>query len=182
MKKIVLLYGLLAGIICSISFVIITSQEDMNTINGMIYGFTAMFLAFSLIFVGTTQYRKNNNGTITFGKAFLVGLYISLIASTFYVIAWLITLYNFHPDFADKYANCIIDQMKTAGAAQSAIDAKVTEMNEFKEAYKNPAYVIATTYMEILPLGIIVSLISATVSYISTLIRNKKQAIRNHNQ
>jgi hypothetical protein len=161
MKKLVLIYGLIAGFITSIGF--LTMGDEMDFDKGMIYGFASMILAFSLIFVATIQYRKQNGGTLTFGKAFLIGLYISLIASTVYVGLWLITYYNFHPDFMEKYSACVIDKLKAEGATQAIIDAKTAEMEQMKVYYKNPLYVILMTYSEILPLSLVVSLISAAV-------------------
>jgi len=59
----------------------------------MLVGYAAMLLAFSLVYVGVKSYRdRENGGVICFGKAFQVGLLISLVASTIYVITWMIDL------------------------------------------------------------------------------------------
>lgn len=163
MKKIVLTYGLIAGFISCIGYLVMVGKEDLDFDNGMIYGFASMLLAFALIFVATNQYRKQNGGTITFAKGFLIGLYISLIASTIYVVVWLITYYNFYPDFMERYTTCTLDQLKASGATQEVIEAKTTEMQEMSEKYKNPLFVILFTYAEILPLSLVFSLISAGV-------------------
>lgn len=161
MKKIVLIYGLIAGMLTCTGYLVMGDDLDMN--KSMIYGFTAMLIAFSLIFVATYQYRKQNGNFITFKKAFLIGLYISLIASSVYVGVWLITYYNFHPDFMEKYSSMVINELKADGATAAELQAKIIEMNKMKESYKNPLYIIATTYMEIFPLSLIVSLISAAI-------------------
>ncbi len=175
MKKIVLIYGLIAGFISCAGYLIMLSDKDMNFDNGMIYGFASMFLAFALIFVAANQYRKQNGGTVTFGKAFLIGLYISLIASSIYVGVWLITYYNFHPDFMEKYTACTLDQLKAAGATQDVMNAKTAEMQEMSENYRNPLYVILYTYAEILPLSLIASLLSAGV--FSLISKRKKTTL-----
>ena len=145
MKKTVLIYGLIAGFICSISFFFM--GDEMNFDKGMIYGFGSMILAFSLIFVAVKNYRdKHNGGSITFGKAFTIGFFVALIASTVYVLSWLYCLNYMFPDFADKYTSYIIDQMQEKGATAAEI---------------TPVIVILYTYMEILPLGIIIALITA---------------------
>ena len=96
MKKIIWTYGLAAGFISTIGYMVMLLSGEMNfdesMENGMVYGFAAMIAAFSLIFVATLKYRKKNGGVLSFGKAFLIGLYISLIASTVYVGVW---LFNF---------------------------------------------------------------------------------------
>jgi hypothetical protein len=173
MKKIVLTYGLIAGLVSCLGYLIMIGGGEMNFDKGMLYGFASMFLAFALIFVATNQYRKQNGGTITFGKAFLIGLYISLIASSIYVLVWLITYYNFHPDFMEKYTAYSLDQLKASGASQAIIDAKTAEMQEAAKNYKKPLFVILYTYAEILPLSLIISLISAGVYSLISL--NKKK-------
>jgi hypothetical protein len=165
MKKIVIACGLIAGFISIIwvvtSMVLQMKNHDFD--NGMIWGYAGMILAFSLIFVGIKKYWDSQGGVVSFGKAFRIGFFITLIASTVYVVVWLIDLYFFMPDFADQYATYKIDKMKASGATQVAINAEIAEMNTFKDLYKNPLFVILFTYLEILPVGLLLSLIAALV-------------------
>src|SRR5687768_13509514 len=164
MKKIVLVCGSIAGLIVAALMVtymgIYYSTGKFGS--SMLLGYGTMVLALSLVYVGIKNYRdKHNNGIISFGKAFKIGILISLVASTIYVIVWMVDYYVFIPDFMDKYAAATIDQAKAEGASQLELDKKVEEMNYFKKLYKNPLMVVLFTYIEILPVGIIVTLISA---------------------
>jgi hypothetical protein len=167
MKKTVFICGLIAGLISTslyIGLIILGKAGDIDFKNGLIYGYTLMILAFSFIFVGTRITRdKYDGGVISFGKAFRVGLYITLIASTVYVIVWLIDNYIFIPDFAEKYSAHVLNELKASGASDAEIAKQTAAMANFREMYKNPFFVILMTYIEILPIGIIVSLISAWV-------------------
>ena len=127
-------------------------------------GYAAMVATFSFIFVGIKNYRdKQNGGIITFGRAFKLGFYISLFAATLYVVVWLIDYYIFLPDFIDSYTTHVLYQASLDGASQPELDEKAAEMQSFKELYKNPLFVVLITYSEVLPIGIIVSLISALI-------------------
>lgn len=162
MKKNVLIFGLISGAIVS-SFMFL-STSFCGSDAGMWIGYSSMLLAFIFIFVGIKNYRdKYNGGSIGFGKAFRIGLYISLIASTMYVITWLINYYCFVPDFMDQYAAHTLDNMTKNGATPAELAAKTEEMNQYKEWYKNPLLVILLTYTEIVPVGIVVSLIAALI-------------------
>lgn len=164
MKNTVLKFGLISGFISIIGFLVMHISDSRNFENGMIYGFASMIVAFSFIFVAIKTYRdKQNGGTITFGKAFQMGLYISLIASTIYVVTWLITLYNFIPDFADKYAAYSISQMQADGASPAEVSKAMAEMQEFKETYKSPVMVVLWTYMEILPIALLFTLLASAI-------------------
>ncbi len=166
MKKIVIVCGLIAGGIVSammlITMAIYTSIGDFD--NGMIYGYASMLLAFSLIFVGIKNYRdKYNNGMISFGKSFKIGILITLIASTIYVVVWLIDYYFFIPDFGEKYAAHMLAKLKTSGASEIEIAKKTKEMASFSTMYKNPFFNALMTYEEIIPVGLIITIISSLV-------------------
>jgi hypothetical protein len=165
MKKTVLICGLIAGLISTslyIGLMLLGKAGDMDFKHGMIYGYTLMILAFSFIFVGTKITRdKYNGGTISFGRAFLVGFYITLIASTIYVVVWLIDFHFFIPDFAEKYSAHILESLRASGASQEEIARQSAKTASFSEMYKNPLFNALLTYSEIVPVGLLVSLISA---------------------
>ncbi|WP_462254797.1 DUF4199 domain-containing protein [Ferruginibacter sp.] len=166
MKKIVIVCGLIGGLIVSVLMLISIAlcYKSGNFEDGMLYGYASMLLAFSLVFVGIKNYRdKYNSGFVSFGKAFKTGLFITLIASTIYVIAWMIDYYVFMPDFADKYAAHMLEKLKADGASLAEIAKQTKTMDNFSEMYKNPLLVALFTYAEILPVGLIVTLISAFI-------------------
>lgn len=128
----------------------------------MLLGYASMLLAFSLVFVGVKNYRdKYSSGFISFGKALKLGLYITLVSSTIYVLTWLIAYYVFFPDFMDKYSAHVIGQIQNSGATAEVIAAKIQNINMMKKMYNTPLGVVLLTYMEILPVGLIVTIITA---------------------
>src|SRR6185369_8623861 len=116
-----LIYGLIAGIVVSVLMLFsvngISHREGNFDYNRSLFiGYASMLIAFSLVFVGIRNYRdKYNAGIISFGKAFKIGIVIVLIASTIYVVAWLIDYYFFIPDFAEKYSAHTLDELKASG-------------------------------------------------------------------
>ena len=169
MRKNIIIYGLISGII--VSTLMLLSVNSMSHREGnfdynrsLAIGYASMIIAFSLVFIGIRNYRdKYNGGVISFGKAFKIGIMIVLIASTIYVIAWLIYNYFFLPDFAEKYAARTLDKLKASGASQMEIDKQTKEMASFVGMYKNPFFNAMMTYIEILPVGLIVTLISSLI-------------------
>jgi|GEM_PF-33728 len=166
MKKNVLVFGLIAGFIITtmmiVSVAMCYNREDFE--GNVVVGYAAMLLAFSLIFIGVRNFRnKYNNGVISFGKAFKIGLYITLIASTMYVVVWLIDYYLFIPDFMDKYTAHVLRQAENDGAGAAELAKKAEEMAKFREMYTSPVMVVLLTYAEVLPIGLVISLISAAI-------------------
>jgi amino acid transporter len=166
MKRNVLVFGLIAGLIVS-AFMICSTLLCYNNEGfqaNEVVGYGGMLVAFSFIFVGIKNYRdKYNNGAISFGKAFKAGLYMTLVASSLYVLVWLAEYYLFIPDFMDKYCTHTINNIKASGATQLELEQKTTQFNNMREMYKSPVWVILFTYMEILPIGLIASLVSALI-------------------
>lgn len=165
MKKTVLTFGLIAGAVLSaMMLVTLPFADQIGFDKGAVIGYTTMVLAFLMVFFGVKSYRDNvAGGTVGFGRAFVVGLLIALIASACYVATWQVVYYKFAPDFLDKYAAYAVDKAKKSGASEEQIAAQKKEMAEFKEQYKNPLVNIAFTFLEPLPVGLLFTLVSAGV-------------------
>jgi hypothetical protein len=169
MKKNIVIHGLIAGIVVSALMLVIVNNlshcgGNLDFDTSMVIGYASMLVALSLVFVGIRNYRnKYNGGVISFGKAFKTGIMIVLIASTIYVIAWLVDYFFFIPDFAEKLSAQMLDELRASGASQIEIDKETKEMANFVRNYKNPFFVAMMTYVEILPVGLIVTLISSLI-------------------
>ena len=169
MKKNIIIYGLIAGIIVSILMLFsinyishVDGKVDYNT--SLLIGYASMLIAFSLVYVGIRNYRdKYNGGVISFGKAFKIGIMIVLIASTIYVVAWLIDYFFFIPDFMEKFSAQELDKLKASGASQVEIDKETIKMANMVRMFKNPLFNAMMTYAEILPVGLIVTVISSLI-------------------
>jgi hypothetical protein len=130
---------------------------------GEILGYTIIVLSFLLVFFGIRSYREQAGGTMTFGRAFTVGILITLISCVCYVITWEIIYFKLMPGFAEKYSAYMIEHLKTSGASAQAIEASVQQMQGFKKMYDNPLMNSAITFTEPFPVGLVVTLISAAV-------------------
>lgn len=167
MKKIVLTFGLISGGILAAMTAIMVPLCMSGAIDfdqSEIVGYTTMVLSFVLVFFGIRTYRENaGGGAITFGKAFQVGILITLISCAVYVVSWEIVYFNFVPDFVDKYGAYTIEKMRAGGASAEKIEAETKKMAEFKELYANPFINAGMTFIEVFPLGLVVTLVSAGI-------------------
>jgi len=167
MKRIVLTFGLISGLISagvmSIAIPLCLKGSTADFDKAEIIGYSSMVLSGLLVFFGIRSYRENNGGAITFGRAFKVGILIVLVSCAIYVAAWEIVYYNFVPDFMQKYTVHTIEKMRREGATDAAIVKKQKQMADFSELYKNPLVNIGLTFIEPIPVGLIVTLISAAI-------------------
>lgn len=161
MKKTILTFGLISGVLISLMMALTVPFQDKIG-HSYVVGYTTMVLALMLSYFGIRSYRDNvQGGHITFGKAFLVGLSITVISCLCYVVTWEIIYYNFMPDFMDKYGAYILQKMQASGATAAAIQTKTEELKKLKELYANPFFNVAMTFIEPFPVGLVITLISA---------------------
>jgi hypothetical protein len=166
MKKNVIVFGLISGLIVAVMMVISTllCYNSGNFEGSMIMGYASMILAFSLIFVAIKNYRdKFNGGYVSFLKALKIGLLISLIGSTVYVATWLVEYYVFMPDFMERYSAAMLEKARAGGESAAEIREQTEMIEQSKKIYATPLGVILFTYMEVLPVGILVSLLCALI-------------------
>jgi Protein of unknown function (DUF4199) len=165
MKKTVLAFGLISGAISAVMMLVTVPFVDkIGWDKGEILGYTSIVLAALLIFFGIRSYRENvAGGRLTFGRGFAVGILITLISSACYVATWEVVYFKFLPDFADKYAAHMVERAKVSGASRQKLDETQQKAAQFKQMYNNPAINIALTLMEVFPIGLGVTLISAGI-------------------
>ena len=163
MRKTVLTFGLIAGAVLSVMMLLTLPFLDrIGFDKGEIIGYTTMVLAFLMVYFGVRSYRDNvAGGTVKFGRAFVVGLMITLVASACYVATWQLIYYKVAPDFTDKYVAYAVEKAKKSGASETQIAAQKKEMSEMMNLYKNPLINIGVTFLEPLPVGLLFTLVSA---------------------
>lgn len=167
MKKIVITYGIIAGLITGglmLATMPLFVNGTVNMENGLWIGYTGMVIALSLVFFGVKSFRDHHaGGKITFGRGFLIGLGITLIASLFYVVAWEITFAKSGEWFMQQWSTGELDKLKGSGATEAELQLAKQKWDEFGQLYQNPLIRFGMTMMEIFPVGILISLLSAAL-------------------
>lgn len=162
MLKRILYYGTIAGLVVGASLFILTVYVHGHDTQSLVAGYLSMLIALSAIFVAIKRHRDADlGGVIRFWPAFGLGLGISLVAGIFYVLAWETALAYTHMDFAGSYAKALIEQQKAQGVSGDALAKFTADMEHFKRQYADPFYRLPMTFIEIFPVGVLVSLISA---------------------
>jgi Protein of unknown function (DUF4199) len=165
MKRTVLTFGLISGVILG-AMLLGTApfHETIGFDRAEVIGYTSMIVAFLLIFFGVKSYRDNvAGGRIGFGRALAVGVLITVVSSACYVAAWEVVYFGLVPDFGEKYAAHLLEKAKADGATAEALERQRAEHARFAELYRNPAINVAITFLEPLPVGLVMALVSAGV-------------------
>ena len=168
MIAVILRYGTVAGLIVAVPMVwrmlSIDAADSSDPLGGLLVGYLTMIIALTAVFLGIKQYRdKALGGTIRFLPAFGLGLAISAVACVFYVIGWEISMAFSEFDFSQYYANYIVESAKAKGATPAELAKALEDSKAFIESYANPLVRVPMTFVEMFPVGILVSLISAAV-------------------
>ena len=117
MKKTVLTFGLISGLIISVLMGgSLLFADKIGSGHSMVLGYTIMVASFLLIYFGIRSYRDNTlAGQISFGRAFACGILITLITTVCYVAMWEVLYFNFMPHFMDDYFAAQIHKVQSAG-------------------------------------------------------------------
>ena len=169
MKKIVLTFGILSGIIIIIySFAVFLifgdfakmSAQEFNTVEKL--GYLRYIILLLTIVFAVRYYKKQNGGQGSFKQLFVAGFYTALI------VAVLVGLMEFvymlvNPDFMDQYAAIMENKMKAEGATAEMI-AKQQKQVESMKWMAHPAGMGIFYFFETAILGTIVSVITALIN------------------
>ena len=165
MLRIGLIYGLIAGaIVVGLGTLVFRLSGGFDHAYGELFGYATMLVALSMVFFGIRQYRRQQEEEhFTFGQGLQVGLLISLVAAVIYVASWMI-YYNSGggQEMMDGYFQQQVEQVQqSADLSSDEKEAKLAEMEGFRESYGNPLVMAGFTFLEIFPVGLLVSLLAA---------------------
>ena len=165
MKKTVLTFGLIAGLVISVLMdgsVLLSSKIGSG--HSLVLGYANMVASFLLVYFGIRSYRDNTlGGRISFGRAFACGILITLITCVCYVATWEILYFKFIPHFMDSYFAAQIHKVQSSGLDPATTAAEVAAIQHSQQLYQNPLINMAYTFMEPLPVGLVITLISAAI-------------------
>ena len=168
MKQIIWKYGIGAGLFLAMTMTLTISSMRAALEGGggdaEIWGYASMIIAFSVIFFAVRNHRDRKlGGTITFAQAARIGIFITIIASLIYVIAWMILSGIFYPEFMEDYASHVMEQLRDSGASAEELEKEQNKMDKFIEWYKNPLFKAGMTFIEPLPVGVILTVLAALI-------------------
>lgn len=162
MARIVIVYGLISGLVI-IAGIIGTIVSSGDQPHGNVWlGYLIMLLGMAAVFMGVKAHRdRNNGGVIRFWPALGTGLLIAGVASLAYVLIWEVYLaltdYSFMPEYTAAY----LEQQRAAGVSGEAYRELQAQMQTYVEQYRSPLYRLPMTFVEIAPVGLLVSIVSA---------------------
>ena len=168
MKKTVLTFGLISGVMIAVlmggAMLFANRFGSGHGMNQMLIGYTMMVASFLLVYFGIQSYRDNVlGGQISFGRGFACGILIALITCVCYVVMWEILYFNFMPHVMDSYFAAQIHKVQSSGLDAATTAARVAAIQRSQQGYQNPLINAAYTFMEPLPVGIVITLISAAI-------------------
>lgn len=166
MFRTILPFGVAAGLIVAVPMfsALVYEPSPEATTSSQLFGYSIMVVALSLIFIAVKRYRDRElGGIIKFLPAFLVGLGVSAVAAVVYVVGWEITLRLTNFGFVESYATGMVDAVRNKGGSQAEIEKAIVDMANFRQMYANPLMRLPITFIEIFPVGVVISLISAAL-------------------
>jgi len=165
MQRIILTYGLIAGLVVGIPLFLMGTLMADNPPSGtvgMAIGYLIMLVAFTAIFAAVKQYRDQVcGGAIRFLPAFGMGVAITLVASLGYVLAWEAVLAVNGGDYIAQMGARMIEEHRAGGATATEVAALGAQIAQMQDYYANPVLRLLITMSEILPVGLIVALVAA---------------------
>lgn len=165
MKKTVLVYGVASGALASGMMLAATPfvlRKELGTAD--LIGYSSIVVVALTVFFGVRSYRQTvGGGRLTFRRGFLVGLGITLVSSALYLATFQLLYYVFQPGIAEVYAECMVERARRGGASPDEIEETAEQARRIVELYENPWGNIALTLIEPVPVGLVLTTLSAAI-------------------
>ncbi|MFS4466637.1 DUF4199 domain-containing protein [Maribacter sp. 2210JD10-5] len=164
MKKTIVHFGIYAFLCAFLLFMAaLYFGQGLDFSIQEVLGYLTILTSLLFIFFAIKHLReKENHGLISFKKAFLIGISISVFAGIGFAIADTIYVTVINPDFAEQYLAYSLEKLK-AELPAATYEVERKKLLEQIEQYKNPAFNATVMFMTVFLIGFIITLISALI-------------------
>jgi hypothetical protein len=167
MKKLVLTFGTLAGVIIFVySMIVFTVIGDFSKItpNQLALASWLGYIRYLVLVLGIIMamiaYRKSVAGTIEYSRVFLVGMLVAVVTAVFVGLMEFSYLTFVNPDFIEQYMKVTMEAMRQDGKTQAEMNKTLAQMESFGWM-RNPILTGLFYFVETSIVGTILSLIAA---------------------
>lgn len=164
MRKSVLKFGLLSSLTLVILFEIQFSLGDsLSYSNSEIFGYISIVLALLFIYFAIKNYKESiNNGSVSFGKALVIGVLVSLLAGLTFGIINYIYVEVINPEFITEYYNHMVEKAKSSLSA-AEFQIRLQDMEAEKALFSNSIISSLVMSATVLIIGFIIAVISGLI-------------------
>ncbi len=156
-------YALISGAIIFLCMLYFGKGLDYGTQEFL--GYTSIVLSLSFVFFGIKHFRdKENEGKLTFGKALLVGILISVFAGLGIGIVDGFYVSVINPDFFQEYSEASMITLEEAGETEKLEDMKA-QMKQFENMSPLGLSLFsgALMFITVVLVGLVMSTLSALI-------------------
>ena len=155
------LYGLLAGLLIFLAAILFGKGLSYSTQE--VIGYASMVASLSFVFFGIKHYRDHvNNGVMSFGKALVIGLLISVLVGIGVGIADYIYTTFINPDFVTEYLEGTLKTMESTLTPEE-FETKKVELTKQMEDYVGSGFMAFLMFITVVLIGFVMSLISGLI-------------------
>ena len=165
MKKTALTFGLVSGA----AYIVMTAATipfiySHSFTMADVLGYTSIVVSALIVFFGIRSYRqRTDDGRLTFGRGFAVGLLITLVFCACQITTFEIVYFKVLPDFGDKWSACMVDRARARGGTPQDVAAAEKNAQTFKKLFDNPATNALVNFATTFPVGLVLSAVSAAI-------------------
>ncbi|MDY8137234.1 DUF4199 domain-containing protein [Aquimarina sp. 2201CG5-10] len=161
-KKIIITYGLVLGIILSSHRIIIYLTNNITS-NNWVIAVTELMLLTSVIIYGIYKYKKSNDDFLKLGQAMKIGIGVSFIGGIVTFIWFLLLLNVIDPDVYNRIVQAKLNSgiSNNSDISQEQIERSIAVSETFSSSYMLTAFLTVSNLL----FGSIISLIGGVIMY-----------------
>lgn len=169
MNRIILRYGLLAGLVICLLFLGPLMVQPFDGLSdfwwtwGKVVGYGSMVLALLCIYLGVARWHQIEGRPLGFGRALALAMGINVVASLVFFLGNIVLYEVIQPDFltnfAEAYEARMLDQAKDE-AARAEVSREMANMQPLlQNSVAYAALMAASAFL----IGLVISLITAVI-------------------